>query len=329
MNKSIASIFSRYYLKTKFKDRFLLKEKNSVDVIIPVVHTNELWKTNLYSFYREIPINRLLIGDGGCIDNSIDIVRKFPRVKIFDQKKYKTLGYSVKKLIENVSTEWFIYLHSDVYLPGGWFNAMKKHQKDFDWFGAPMINTVMVDYPDSNNFSKVRPFAGSQMGRKTAFEKGLKNIDDDYVYRQEDFVFSNLVEKAGFKHGRIDDTYHYHQTMFRQSRWMRKIKKVSLELEIDQKEEFRTHDMQVRGFIKYLDPNPYFAAWITSELASLQELGKLNWEDFINWVKKTNPAWLPYLKYWRIQLVKIWQSYTKKDKLKNKLMKIFFNKKLF
>ena len=44
-----------------------------VDVIVPVKNTRGNWKACLDSFYREIPINQLLIGDGGCTDDTIEI----------------------------------------------------------------------------------------------------------------------------------------------------------------------------------------------------------------------------------------------------------------
>ena len=111
------SIFERFYSEESFADRFIEKEEEGVDVIIPLLNTSELWKNNLYSFYREIPINRLLIGDGGCTDDSIAIVKEFPRVEILDQRNYYSQGYCERELIEHVETEWFIYLHADVYLP--------------------------------------------------------------------------------------------------------------------------------------------------------------------------------------------------------------------
>src|SRR5436190_88090 len=116
-NGSVApdSIFREYYREHNFVDRFETDRSAAVDVIIPVIHTNELWKANLFSLYREIPIHKLFIGDGGCIDNSIDVVKKFPRVEILDHRAYKTLGYSLRKLIEAVEADWFIYVHSDVY----------------------------------------------------------------------------------------------------------------------------------------------------------------------------------------------------------------------
>lgn len=290
------SIFATYYADVPFVDRFETQPERSVDVIIPIIHTNELWKTNLFSLYREIPIHKLLIGDGGCIDNSIEVVKEFPRVEVFDHRSYKTLGYSIRKLIESVETDWFIYVHSDVYLPPGWFDVMQRHQADYDWFGCPMKHTVMVQYEIPE---EVRPYAGSQMGLKSAFLPGLDTIDDDYVYRQEDFVLAGLVEKAGFRHGKIEDTFHYHQTMYKPTPWVRKVRSVNLDLYISPEEEVRNRIMQARGIIKYLEPtNPALAAEASMSIERLFELGELtpaNWPAFQQWVSETNPRWLPYL----------------------------------
>jgi len=176
------SIFEIYYQNSDFIDRFETEKEGAVDVIIPVIHANELWQANLQSIYREVPVNRLLVSDGGCIDGSIEIVAKLPRVIIFDHRNYVSLGYCLRMLIEKVETEWFIYLHSDVYLPKDWYNTMKNHKRDYDWFGCPQRITALIEYPNVDKlYGEVRPYAGSQMGRKEAFVKGIKCIDDDYV----------------------------------------------------------------------------------------------------------------------------------------------------
>jgi hypothetical protein len=296
MNEKSDSIFRRYYATEPFVDRFLV-EQEAVDVIIPVIHTNELWENNLLSIYREIPVNRLLIGDGGCVDDSIEIATKFPRVQVLDHREFKTLGYSLRHLIEAVETAWFVYLHSDVYLPDGWFEAMRGHQNQYDWFGCPMRHTVMVEYALAE---KERPYAGSQMGRKAAFQKSIELIDDDYVYRQEDFVLADLVERAGFKHGKIEDTFHYHQTLHKPSPWSRKIESVNIETKLSREEEVRTWTMQGKGIIKYLQPTqPWLTYNVSESVARLFELGELNssnWPEFRQWVAETNPKWIPYLR---------------------------------
>ena len=115
------SFFEIFCEIEEFIDRKELSNENAIDVIIPLINTNTLFEKNLHSFYREIPINRLIIGNGGCTDNSIEIVKKFPRVKVIDQFKYRSQGFCIAELISHVNSEWFIYLHADVYLPEKWY----------------------------------------------------------------------------------------------------------------------------------------------------------------------------------------------------------------
>jgi hypothetical protein len=308
------SIFKEYFSEHRFVDRFASDPQHAVDVIIPVIHTNEFWRANLVSLYREIPIARLLIGDGGCVDNSLDIAREFPRVEILDHRKFVSLGYSLRHLIEAVRTEWFIYVHSDVYLPPGWFDTMRNHQQSYDWFGCPQQVTVMVEY---RHVDPGRPYAGSQMGRKAAFEKGLSRIDDDYVYRQEDFVLADVVTKAGFKEGRIEDAFHYHQVTHRASAWGRKVKRVDVAVELSPAEEVRSYITQAKGIVKYLDPDVTKADWVRENAERLHVSGELTWPEFRQWVRATRPEWLAYLpragrkerfRIWLTDLLKRWLS---------------------
>jgi hypothetical protein len=289
------SVFKIYLEDNEFIDRYKKDLKNAVDVIIPVVHTNELWEKNLKSIYREIPVKRLLIGDGGCIDDSLKIAKKFPRVKIYDHKKYISLGYSIKKLIEEVKTDWFIYLHSDVYLPDGWFEIMCKNKKKYDWFECRQHMTVMIDYP-LDYPARDRPFSGSQMGRKGAFTKILTEISDDYLYRNEDMIFTELITRQGLKYGRVKDAFHFHQMMNKKSHWQRTIKNVSFNVELNPKEENRVWIMQIKGIVKYCDPDKeYLIHNVMVSLTQLHALKDFDLNGLKKWVEKTNPKWLPYI----------------------------------
>jgi len=290
------TIFDRYHLEKSFFDRFKEDGEEGVDVIMPIFNTNELWGKNLQSFYREIPINRLIIGDGGCTDDSIEIANQFPRVKIIDQSNRNSLGYCIKELIKNVETEWFIYLHADVYLPGDWYDNMVKYQNKYDWFECYRKMTILVEYWAQAENKAVRAYSGSQMGRKKAFKDVLPKIDDDYLYRNEDIIFRGLIEAAGFKYARISDTFHYHQVMNKKGENEPKFKKVMIEKERDEKWEKRTYDMQARGIIKYLQPKKHLIESVNSSIAKLSNLGVLNWPEFKKWVKKTNPVWLKYIR---------------------------------
>lgn len=290
------SIFQEYYSEQSFTDRFVEDPSNAIDVVIPVYHTNELWHANLISIYREVPVRRLLISDGGVIDDSIEVVKKFPRVEVLNHRHYKSLGKCIAELIKAVSAEWFIYLHSDVYLPPGWFDTMMPYSSQYDWYGCPMNITVLANY---RLIEPLRPYAGSQIGRKAAFEKGIDVVEDDYVYRQEDFVFNRIVEDAGFKTGKVEDTFHYHQVMFRQSAGFDlNIRQVKVETHTSEKEILRTQDTQLRGIVKYLDPKEKYVIDDFNAHVRTMLAGKLiTYRTFRRWIKLQNPAWLPYFNY--------------------------------
>jgi hypothetical protein len=300
------SIFTRYYRKEPFVDRFERDSRDAIDIIIPVVHTNELWHANLTSIFREVPVRRLLISDGGCKDDSLEIARRFPRVEILDHRAYVSLGYSLRKLIEAVESEWFAYLHSDVYLPPGWFDAMKAHQAEYDWFGCPQRITALVEYPNVDILGGIpRPHAGSQMGRKAAFEPGVKEIDDDYVYRQEDLVLKELVVKHGFKAGDAEDIFHFHQMMHKESPWARKLASVAVKVEWSPEERIRASTMQIRGIVKYLQPSRPLALEVENHLRQLIAMGATTQKDFQHWIENTRPEWQSWIKPWRVSLMSL------------------------
>jgi hypothetical protein len=291
------SVFSEYYATQPFVDRFDVDRSRAVDVIIPIIHTNELWRANLISIYREIPVNRLLLGDGGCIDDSLDIAGEFPRVTVLDHRAFVSLGYSLRHLIAAVETEWFVYLHSDVYLPPAWFDTMCSHQGDYDWFECSQRITLLVDYL-ADTTSMKRAYSGSQMGRKNAFEKVTPLIDDDYLYRNEDIILAYLIGQAGFRYGKVDETYHYHQVMHKPSRWRRGIKYVSIEADIAADEDIRATSTYAKGIIKYMDPgetSPEIVRSAGLAVDKLVELKATTREEFRDWVEHTNAAWLPSL----------------------------------
>ncbi len=307
--KRDVSIFRQYYSGEPIQDRFVKDPSGAIDVIIPVIHTNELWEANLVSLYREIPINRLLIGNGGCKDDSLNVVQKFPRVTILDQQSFVSLGYSIRKLIEAVETDWFVYVHSDVFLPSGWFDTMRSNQGKYDWFGCPMHHTIMVEYAAVPLGG--RPYMGSQMGRKSVFINGLSKIDDDFVYRQEDFVFVRVMEEGGGREGRVEDTFHYHQTMHKPGPFAREVLDVSMKVKAQRGEEIRSNMTQARGIVKYLRPSTFLINDLYSSLCRLQELGELDWREFRQWTKRTNPEWMPYVIWWplRVRVGAVWRSF--------------------
>lgn len=288
------SIFRRYYKEEKFIDRKNFSDEEPIDVIIPLLNTNELFEKNLNSIYSEIPVNRLIIGDGGSTDDSLEILKKFPRVEIIDQTKNETLGYCIAELISLVETDWFIYLHSDVYLPENWYAEMKKNKDKYDWFESDSRITTLIKYDAGIKHTK-RAYSGGQMGKKEIFKEIIPKIDDDYLYRNEDIIFNELIKQEGFKYGRVLETYYYHQVMNKKGENEPEFERVDIRRFRDKKWEIDTFLKQVKGIIKYSRPKPYLISEINIPLKILMRYDALNIEEFIKWVKKTNIIWLKYL----------------------------------
>ena len=237
-----------------------------------------------------------MVGDAGCIDGSIEILDEFPRVKVFDHKAVKTLGKSLALLIDEVRTPQFVYLQSDGALPPGWFNDMKKDLLKFDWIGSPMHLCVLADF--RNDFRESRPLAGAQLGKTAAFD-GLSNaIEDDYVYRQEDFVFSNYVIQKGFKVGNSDSTYHLHQFMRRKTLGEENvIQSIDVKINSSDEEKKRVDQTQMQGMLKYTSPNYPLAR------NEVKNLIRHTWSNnpklivtYLDFAKEFSPEWVPILK---------------------------------
>ena len=295
--KKKVSIFEKYFINEEFLDRKELKNEEGIDVIIPLINTNPIFKKNLYSFYGEIPINRLIIGNGGCRDDSIEIVKKFPRVDVINQSKYASLGYCIAELISKVKTKWFIYLHADVYLPDKWYDIMKKYQKEYDWFECDRRMTALIEFNRPELRKLERAYSGSQMGRTKAFENIIGKIKDDYLQRNEDIIFKELILAEGFNYGQIFDTFHYHQIMNKRGDMEPKFEKIYLKKVFDKQWEIRMIIMQAKGIIKYLKPKKYLIKNVNISIKMLKKHNALNVKEFRIWVKNTNKIWLKYINF--------------------------------
>ena len=59
-------------------DRMMVEpELEQVDVIMETLDAVNLLEKGLYSVYREIPVRKLIVCDGGSKDGTIEILKKF------------------------------------------------------------------------------------------------------------------------------------------------------------------------------------------------------------------------------------------------------------
>ena len=102
---------------------------SSVDVVLLTFNSERMLKECVQSIYENVPVGQLIVVDGYSIDRTISILNKFNEkhgnIKIvFDRGNRATAR---QKGISYVSTDWFMFVDSDVVLCKGWYKKAQKY----------------------------------------------------------------------------------------------------------------------------------------------------------------------------------------------------------
>ena len=100
-----------------------------IDVVMLTKNSEYILRRCLSSIYRNIPVNNLIVIDGFSKDNTIKILEEFNE-KYGNLRLIRDGGTRARAReigIENVETEWFMFVDSDVVLCRGWFDKARKH----------------------------------------------------------------------------------------------------------------------------------------------------------------------------------------------------------
>lgn len=96
----------------------------TVDVVVLTKNSQSILRQCLDSVYSNIPVNRLIVYDGLSTDSTLDILRDFQRKfgNVVIHRGEGTRGMARQKAIEQVKTDWFVFVDSDVVLSKNWFS---------------------------------------------------------------------------------------------------------------------------------------------------------------------------------------------------------------
>jgi len=104
-------------------------EKNKVDVVLLTKNSLEpCLKQCLDSVYANVPVDCLLVVDGGSVDGTLNLVQKYPRVEVIGDSGGNR-ATARQKGIDAVETTWHLHVDSDVVLCTDWFRRAQKHVK--------------------------------------------------------------------------------------------------------------------------------------------------------------------------------------------------------
>ncbi|MCW4017974.1 MAG: glycosyltransferase family 2 protein [Candidatus Bathyarchaeota archaeon] len=103
---------------------------DSVDVVLLTMNSDRKLKDCINSIYRNVPVNQLIVVDGGSTDRTLSILQDFNsrygNVKIVTDKK-GTRATARQKGIENVTADWFLFVDSDVVLCKNWYSKAQAY----------------------------------------------------------------------------------------------------------------------------------------------------------------------------------------------------------
>jgi len=269
-----------------------------VDVLFLTLDAEMYLEKCLDSVYREIPISRVIVVDGGSKDRTVEILNKYPRMEIHVRPDIRTTGKCYEFMLSLATTSWIVFMDADIELPAGWYDEMVKHKGEYDFFGCKRIMHYEFRRVDPNSLDiNKRPMGAPWLARLESFKN--YHVDDDYMWRATDMLMRQVVEKDGYKFGKVSTTYHYHYTtdnlMYESDTEKRGSRLVFEEprVEILDKKNWEKREEDFRkAVIKYIEPEYVYPQGEEELLLTLMKLDP-------EWVKKTSMKWYKVLSDFR------------------------------
>jgi len=270
-----------------------IEEPNSepIDVVMATLDSEVFLEKSLYSVYKEIPVRKLFVCDGGSKDSTVEILKKFPRVEIFVKSEIRTGGKIVEFLISLAETDRFAVVASEAEIYPGPYDEMTK-QTNYEVIERSFrINAYHLFREDKNKLeeeSRASDFC--HLIRKKAVQD--YRCEDDFMLRYTDMFFRQEVEKSGYRYAKVSTAKHVHnetertlygsddEKNFRKMLWNEPKWVV-----IDNKKAASQNLKNAKAIVKYLDPDNHIVKknkWLDGVIKELDR----------NWVKENGPKWL-------------------------------------
>jgi len=263
----------------------------SIDVVMLTLDAENFLEKCLYSIYQEVPVRKLFVCDGGSKDETINLLKKFPRIELHLRPDIRTMGKGLEFLISLVKTKWFLFIDGDIELADGWFDEMSKYQNKYDVIeNSNRILAYHMYREDKRKLElNVRALDNCHLIRKDTMQNF--HCDDDYMSRFIEIFVRQFTEKSGFKYGKVSSTRHIHheteripyesdsEKNFQKIEWS-----VPKKITIDEKKEELYKISLAKAVVKYLDPNyELLKSKSFDQVISILER---------KWIIENGPVWL-------------------------------------
>jgi glycosyltransferase involved in cell wall biosynthesis len=177
-----------------------------VDVIILTKNSERLLRECIDSVYRNIPVNSLIVVDGCSTDKTLQIVKEFQERHgnvIFVEDK-GTRGSARQKAMNKVTSDWFMFVDSDVVLSENWFaKAERLIKDDIGAIWGIEIWSVLKKMKILKLFERVTLKIFEKRGGTHDLLVRRKAIEDihvpSYLHTYEDAYIKSWICKKGYR----------------------------------------------------------------------------------------------------------------------------------
>ncbi len=190
-----------------------------VDIVMLTKNSEHLLSRCLTSIYRNVPVKNLIVIDGYSTDRTLKILAKFKRkyCNIIVNQMNGSRAKAREKGISQVSTEWFMFVDSDVLLCKDWFKkAQKNLVKDVGVVWG--LNIDVIPNIKNKPILKLQCLISRQcfnlrggMHDTLILKKAVEGIKiPEQLHAYEDAYIMKWIEQQGYKAVVGDDIYCLH-----------------------------------------------------------------------------------------------------------------------
>jgi glycosyltransferase involved in cell wall biosynthesis len=190
-----------------------------IDVVMLTKNSEHLLGKCLASVYKNVPVNNLIVVDGFSTDRTLKIVNRvkeeYGNVTVLSVDGSRARAR--EKGISKVSTDWFMFVDSDVVLSNDWFRKAQKNIRN-DTGAVWGINIDLIPNVRDKRFLRVQSLIARQcfglrggthdtLIRRESVE-GISIPEQLHTY--EDAYILSWIKKKGYKIEVGDDICCFH-----------------------------------------------------------------------------------------------------------------------
>jgi glycosyltransferase involved in cell wall biosynthesis len=178
----------------------------SVDVVLITKDSERMLRQCVQSVYDNVPVGQLIVVDGYSQDKTLEILSQFNQTygNVIIILDHGTRATARQKGIDQVNTEWFLFVDSDVVLCKDWYKKAQKYVgKDVGavwgtevWSTIKNPKTLKLFLTTTRKIFEVRGGTHDTLIR-TDLIKDIKI--PEYLHVFEDAYIKDWIEKKGYR----------------------------------------------------------------------------------------------------------------------------------